>query len=199
MLIEETYFGWGQPTHSITCTAQSWDVDIRRDEGVHPLAHRDELQHDCPNPNCDHRNGFPRVTVRLVCRGCTVVHTVVGEELGRPLSTLTQTIGYGTRPRQLAGLYLWPGPLNPADHEVHEYLVSTRPVARLRPKDCVGQIGRHPTARGPQLWWARALRMQPPVPGRLDWRRRISELTSLDAAAQWIAAQTQTAPVEVTV
>ncbi len=194
--IEETYFGWQDLPHSIVCAQPVWEIDVRRDTGAHPLPHREDLQHDCPNPHCDHAGTFPRVTVRLICRSCDTVHLISGEDLGSTGICTTQTIGYGARPRQMAGLYLWPGPLG-AGYQVYEYLVSARPVGRLRPKDCVGQIGQHPTARGPQLWWARAIRTQPPVPGRLDWQRRTSEQPSLDAAAEWIAAALTHTTLEV--
>lgn len=213
MHLTDTYFRWNPLTHTIDCAAPAWDIDVRRDEGAHPLPHREDLQHACTNGNCGHASTFTRVTVRVICRSCGTAHLISGEDLGQ-VCTTTEAIGYGQPPRQLAGLYLWPsapvlygeGPGRSGyDDQPRSYLATTRLVERLTPEDCVGAIGRHPTARSKELWWARAVPI--PLPGRLaaaepclNFARRASELPSLDVAAAWIAAaQTQTAPVEVTV
>lgn len=212
MRLTDTYLGWDQLTHGINCAAPAWDIDVRREEGAHPLSHRQDLQHSCSNENCSHHNLFTRVTVRVICRSCTTAHLISGEDLTQERTT-TEAIGYGQPPRRMAGLYLWPsepvlfgyGPgTSGHDDQPRSYLATAHLVERVTPQDCVGVIGRHPTARSRELWWASAISI--PLPGRLtaeyglNWARRASELPSLDAAAEWIAAaQTQTAPVEVTV
>ncbi|WP_326729025.1 hypothetical protein [Streptomyces phaeochromogenes] len=208
MQLTDTYFGWQPLTHTNDCDRPAWEIDVRRDEGAHPLPHREDMRHSCTNDDCDHNNLFSRVTVRVICRSCHTAHVISGEELGQSCTT-TEALGYGEPPRHVAGLYLWPsepvlfgyGPGKSGhDDQPRSYLATTHLVDRLQPEHCVGVIGRHHTARHALRWWAGAIRQEARVPGRLDWQRRTTDLTSVAAAAEWIAtAQTQTAPVEVTV
>ncbi|WP_405960558.1 hypothetical protein OG235_24500 [Streptomyces sp. NBC_00024] len=199
-MIENTYFGWGQLPHTTTCTSPAWDVDVRHDLGTRPLTAA-ELTHHCPDEHCAHTGAFDRVTVRVICRSCGTAHVITGEALARTVTT-TQALGYGQAPRQIAGLYLWPGrPVlhgygpgrSGLDDQPYEYLVTTTLVDRLTPGDCVGAIGRHRTAGGHPRWWAGAIPTPPPLrvlpePGeyRLAWAHRTSDHTSPDEAATWI-------------
>lgn len=200
-MIEHTYFGWNQLTHTTTCTSPSWDVDVRHDLSTRPLT-VPEATHQCPDEHCAHSTAFDRVTVRVICRSCDTAHVITGEGLARTATT-TQALGYGQAPRQTAGLYLWPGrPVlhgwgpgpSGLDDQPHEYLVTTALVDRITPGDCIGAIGRHRTAGGKPRWWAGAIPTPPPLrvlpPAgeyRLAWARRTSDHTSPDEAAAWIA------------
>jgi hypothetical protein len=201
-VIETAYFGWSQLTHTDPCPAPSWDIDVRHDAGIRPHADR-AVTHGCPDQHCTHDSDFGRVTVRVICRGCDTAHVITGESLTRT-TTVTAALGYGQAPRQIAGLYLWPGrPVlhgwgpgpSGLDDQPHEYLVTTALTDRLTPGDCVGAIGRHRTAGGHPRWWAGAVQVPPPlrvVPPdgeyRLTWSHRTSDHTSPETAAAWIAA-----------
>lgn len=200
-MIEHTYFGWNQLTHTTTCASPSWDIDVRHDLGIRPLADGTIL-HGCPDQNCGHEGALDRVTVRVICRSCDTAHVITGESLTCTVTT-TQSLGYGQAPREVAGLYLWPGrPVlhgwgpgrSGLDDQPYEYLVTATLVDRLTPDDCVGAIGRHRTAGGKPRWWAGAVQTPPPPrihrePGeyRLAWARRASDHTTVDQAAAWIA------------
>lgn len=154
-MIEHTYFGWTQLSHTESCATPTWDIDVRHDTGIRPHADR-AVTHGCPDQHCTHDSDFGRVTVRVICRGCDTAHVITGESLARTVTT-TDALGYGQAPRQIAGLYLWPGrPVlhgwgpgaSGLDDQPHEYLVTTALVDRLTPGDCVGAIGRHRTAGG---------------------------------------------------
>ncbi|MGW0566132.1 hypothetical protein [Streptomyces tauricus] len=202
MLIEETYFGWDQFSHADGCTSPMWEAAARREQGAHPLSHRPELQHGCPNPHCDHATLFTRVTVRLICRGCDAVHLVSGEDATQQQTT-TRAYGYGQAPCELAGLYLYPGRSflygeGPGrsgwDDQPIAWLVTAAPVTgQLQREDCVGRISRWTNAAHQTQWRADAV--QTPLPGRLTaaehgmaFARRASDLTSIDEAAAYIAA-----------
>jgi hypothetical protein len=201
-VIEHTYFGWNQLTHTETCTSPSWDIDVRHDPGVRPLSDN-EVTHGCPDQRCTHTGALDRVTIRVICRSCDTAHLITGEALTRATTT-TAALGYGQAPRQTAGLYLWPGrPIlhghgpgrSGLDDQPYEYLVTTALLDRLTPEACVGAIGRHFNAAHKPLWWAAAIQTSPPLrvlpPAgdyRLAWKRRTNEHTSADQAAAWIAA-----------
>ncbi|MBE4790968.1 hypothetical protein [Streptomyces caniscabiei] len=201
-MIEHTYFGWNQLTHTDNCTDPAWTIDVRHDLGIRPLANGTIL-HGCPDQHCAHEGGLDRVTVRAVCRSCRTAHLITGEALTRTTTT-TDAIGYGQPPREIAGLYLWPsrpvlhghGPgRSGLDDQPHEYLVTTTPVDRLTPDDCIGAIGWHFNAARQNRWWAGAIQTPPPPriksqPGEycLAWARRSSDHTTVDQAAAWIAA-----------
>jgi hypothetical protein len=197
-VIEHTYFGWSQLTHTDPCPAPSWDIDVRHDAGIRPHADR-AVTHGCPDQHCTHDSDFGRVTVRVICRGCDTAHVITGESLTRT-TTVTAALGYGQAPRQIAGLYLWPG--RPvlhgwgSDDRVRQYLVTAELVDRLAPEHCVGSISGHFNAAGDRLWIASATAaaLVPPrspldgsVP-RLAFARRACDLASIEDAAAWIAA-----------
>ncbi|WP_314411427.1 hypothetical protein [Streptomyces sp. DSM 40484] len=215
MTIDDTYFGWNALAHTPDCTTPgpaSWEVQTRLDEGVHPLSHREDLQHSCPNLNCSHDNGFPRVTVRLVCRSCHTVHLISGENPTQDHTT-TAAHGYGEPPARMAGLYLYPGRAflygeGPGtsgwDDQPLQWLVTRDLPADglLVREDCVGRISRWTTAAHQQRWRADAV--QTPLPGRLTaaehgmaFARRESDFTSIDEAAAFIAAALTHNTVEV--
>ncbi|MEI5522485.1 hypothetical protein WB388_17940 [Streptomyces brasiliscabiei] len=200
-MIENAYFGWDELTHTTSCPSPRWDVDVRHDLGIRPVADG-AVRHGCSDQNCGHEGGLDRVTVRVICRSCDTAHVITGESLTRTVTT-TDALGYGQRPVQVAGLYLWPGrPVlhgygpgpSGLDDKPHEYLVTTALLDRLTPEDCVGAIGRHRTAGGHLRWWAGAIVTPPPPrirrqPGeyRLAWARRTSDNRTVDQAAAWIA------------
>lgn len=200
-MIEHTYFGWNQLTHTDTCADPSWDIDVRHDLGIRPLADGTVL-HGCPDQHCGHQGALDRVTVRAICRSCDTAHLITGEALTRTITT-TAALGYGQTPREVAGLYLWPsrpvlygyGPSRSGlDDQPHEYLVTTTLVDRLTPGDCVGAIGWHSNAARQARWWAGAIQTPPlrrlqaePGEYRLTWARRTTDHTTVDQAAAWIA------------
>lgn len=211
MLIEETYFGWTQFAHADGCTNPAWEPAVRREQGAHPLPDLPELRHECPNPHCDHTTLFTRITIRLICHGCGVVHLTSGEDAAQQQTT-TAAYGYGQPPRELAGLYLHPGRAfhygeGPGrtgwDDQPTEWLATTTPITgQLRREDCVGRISRWTNAARKTRWRADAV--QAPLPGRLtadehgmNFARRASDLTSIDEAATWIAAALTHNTVEV--
>ncbi|MDX2696238.1 hypothetical protein, partial [Streptomyces ipomoeae] len=169
-MIESTYFGWDQLTHTTTCQEPSWDVDVSHTLTTRPLADS-AITHGCPDQHCTHSGALDRVTIRVICRGCDTAHVISGEALTRTVTT-TAALGYGQPPRETAGLYLWPGrPVlhgwgpgpSGLDDQPHEYLVTTTRVDRLTPGDCVGAIGRHRTTLGAPRWWAGAIPTPPPL------------------------------------
>lgn len=202
MLIDDTYFGWDLLAHAADCDRPAWEAAIRRDQGAHPLAHREDLQHSCTNPNCDHKNLFTRITVRLICGTCHTVHLLGGEDPTQQQTT-TAAYGYGEPPARMAGLCLYPGQSlldgeGPGrsgwDDQPLEWLVTAGPTAGpLTREDCVGRISRWSNAARQTRWRADALQI--PLPGRLTadehgmaFARRASDLNSIAEAAAWIAA-----------
>lgn len=219
-MIETTYFGWAQPTHAQGCTDPNdsgWNVTERYDTGAHPPTHSTTATHACTlgPEHCSHNGEFPRLTLRLVCRaGCGAAHIFTGQYPTHE-PTATGALGYGQPPRQVAGLYLWPGAIplynepTATDPQPTTYLVTRDLVPQLTPAACIGRIGRYFDSVG-TYWW-RADVGQVPLPGRLtaaevghslSFARRETDLPSVEAAAAWIATAidpAQQRPVVVTV
>jgi hypothetical protein len=196
-LIEETYFGWDPLTHTVDCPNPVWDdVQIRRDEGARPVA-TGAAQHACANDICSHANTFGRVQVRLLCRDCGTVYTITGEGLTEACSHVSLT-GWGQRPRQVGGVWLWPDrPVIPGG-EPYEYLV-TRQSTDVTPATVYGFITRYRDTVGTPLWIASAVPDNPNTEmSTLRWRHTTRGLPTLDDAAAWIAtAETRTQPAVV--
>ncbi|MFF9285449.1 hypothetical protein [Streptomyces griseosporeus] len=187
-LIEEMYLGWQPLTHAIDCTSPVWDVaEVRHDTGGRILPTGAEA-HTCATDGCTHTATFARVQLRLLCRSCHTVYVLAGEDLG-VRHTTTAVTGWGQSPRQLAGLWLWPG--QPADHrhQPHQYLV-TREPSQVTRATLYGLITRYRDATGTPRWIAAAV---PDENGEhqlhtLRWRYRSAGLADLPEAADWIAS-----------
>ncbi|WP_190040364.1 hypothetical protein, partial [Streptomyces fructofermentans] len=152
-LIEDLYLGWEQLPHTATCERPAWDIDVRHDEGAHPLSHRADLQHDCST--CDHGPTFPRVTVRVICRSCQTVHLITGEGLGRSCTT-TEVLGYGQAPSQVSGVWLWPGQPSTPGSDPGSFLVTRDRVSRVTRASVAGLITGYWDSEGRTRWIAGA-------------------------------------------
>lgn len=124
------YFGWWSVDHAPGCRQPVWEVAVHTDprSGEH--------------------------TVRVLCRSCTRVELYSGVT-GRE-STSTRVTGYGQPPKQVAGVWLYPGPKSTGDEEPYEWLVTRvrKPVEQLKPGDVIGWIGRRSGPRGGRSWSA---------------------------------------------
>ena len=130
-LIESLYLGWSPLDHPVDCPSPTWDVvEIRHDEGGR-IVQTGAERHACANDTCSHDDTFGRVQLRLLCRDCGSVRTITGEGLTQ-VCTDTSLTGWGQAPRQVGGVWLWPGQPAAPGREPHDYLV-TREQADAAP------------------------------------------------------------------
>jgi hypothetical protein len=201
-IVRDLYLGWAGFAHEPGCTQPGWEPQLKIDRGRRGRLLVGDEPHACPAPDCGHDAAFRRFTVRLVCTGCGVVHTVSGEDVGVGRTTTT-LLGYGQQPLETEGVWLWPGEqtLPGHDDEPRDWLVTRTPLRPTEAEDVAGTISRHRTAGGHPRWQASAV-ADPTGPhgdDQLRWARRTSDLRTIPAAAAWIAAQYQPQTVEVTV
>jgi hypothetical protein len=201
-LIENLYLGWSPLHHPADCPRPTWDVvEMFHDDGVR-IVQTGAEHHACANDTCSHADTFGRVQLRLLCKDCGSVRTISGEGLSLAC-TDTSLTGWGQAPRQVGGVWLWPGQPAVPGGEPHDYLVTREPVESVSTASLYGIITRYRDADGLPRWIAGAL---PDEDGAhqvhsLRWRHRTTGLTDLTAAAAWIAAaETRTKrPLVVTV
>jgi len=187
--IRETYFGWRELSHHRDCLRPAWAIDVREDEGFRPSYGGARGQHDCTDEDCEHSSRYPRTTVRVICRSCRSAHVIRGEALS-DFHTTTKRVGFGEEPRRLAGLFLWPGEVW-FDNEPHEWLVTSRQVARVQRPDLAGRISEGRGPRGGKQYSAVAVPSAEGTYGYGEnrWARAHEGFKSLSAAAKWVAEQ----------
>jgi hypothetical protein len=187
-LIESLYLGWSPLDHPADCPNPTWDsVEIRHDEGGR-IVQTGAEHHACTNDTCSHADSFGRVQLRLLCRDCGSIRTITGEGLTQVPSTVADS-GWGLAPREVSGVWLWPGQPAAPGSEPHDYLVTLEQAAAVTTESLYGIITRYHDASGTPRWIAGAL---PDPDGKhqvhsLRWRHRTAGLADLDAAAAWIA------------
>lgn len=203
----DTYLGWEQPTHRKGCTRPVWDIGIRTEEDVvRPGSHMGAVaKHDCSDEFCSHRSTFTQTVVRLVCKSCGAAQEITGEKTEDTGISWTSTsmLGYGLKPRQAAGLLLWPAQpwldLGRANSpEPHDFVVTRLKVKTVTEDTVVGQITQGAGRQGGLLWTALAI---PHPDGQYGFGQRLrfihandgrgrggSPLRTIPAAARWIGA-----------
>ncbi|MGW0800317.1 hypothetical protein [Streptomyces sp. NPDC002692] len=201
-LARDLYLGWKPFAHEATCTNPLWEPEARTEQGFRGRLSHSEIPHGCLAEGCEHDSVYPRYVIRLVCAGCGAVHLIHGEDVGKDNRT-TALIGFGQPPRELHGVWLWPGEPNlpGVDDEPRDWLITRAPGRPRRAEDVAGTICRHRTAGELMRWEASAV-ADPTGPygdDQLRWARRQSGLRSVDSAADWIATQYQPQKVEVAV
>ncbi|MFF3891343.1 hypothetical protein [Streptomyces sp. NPDC001914] len=188
-LIDDIYLGWSPLHHGPTCAQPTWDkVEVRHDLGAR-IVQTGAEHHTCANDDCRHSDTFGRVQVRLLCRDCGTVATLTGENL-TTVFTPGADSGWTQAPREVAGVWLWPGQPALPSAEPHDYLVTREPADTVTIDNVYGLITRHRDATGAPHWIAAAL-PDPAGPHQvhtLRWRHRTSGITVLAEAAAWIAA-----------
>lgn len=191
-LIEDLYLGWQPLTHTLDCPTPAWDVaELRFDDGIRRVGAHVE-PHACATEGCSHADGFPRVQLRLLCRNCQTVYTVSGEALST-LCTTTSLTGWGQPPRQVAGVWLWPGQPADAEHQPHDYLVTRDRVTQVTPANLAGIITKYWDSEGRPRWIAGA-DLNPDGAHQihsLRWTHRSAGLETLDEAVRWVATDRQ--------
>ncbi|MFE5140393.1 hypothetical protein ACFRDV_22395 [Streptomyces fagopyri] len=201
-LARDLYLGWTPFAHEPACTNPVWEPEARMEHGLRGRLNVADQAHGCPAEGCEHDNVYPRYVIRLVCAGCGVVHLIRGEDVGKDRLT-TAKIGFGQPPREIHGVWLWPGEQNlpGIDDEPRDWLITRAPVRPRQADDVAGTICRHRTAGGLLRWQASAIADStgPYGDDQLRWARRQSDLRSADSAAEWIATQYQPQKVEVAV
>jgi hypothetical protein len=186
-LITETYFGWNPLAHAPACPTPVWDdAQVLHSKGVRPGSYGAE-RHACGTGDCGHADTFDRVQMRLLCRDCDTVITISGESLVQVISHTSAT-GWGQRPVEVAGVWLWPGRPVIEGGQPHQYLV-TRQAQTVTPETLYGIVTAYRDAKGARRWIAAAV----PDPGgahqisTLRWRYASNGLDDLEQAAAWIA------------
>ncbi|MEU3463577.1 hypothetical protein ABZ721_26975 [Streptomyces sp. NPDC006733] len=193
---QDAYLGWTELEHADGCGRPSWAVDTRTEFNLYRPRHGGP-EHRCPAEECEHGDRYSETTVRIVCPSCGTARLLAAEAEQLTRSS-AQELATGQRPRQEAGLYLWPSSplLHSLDPGPYEFLVSRTRVERLREEDVIGWIGRRQGPRGGSRFDA-VVGPSPCGPygsDRLRWTTVETDLPSLTAAAQWIAARTRTPP-----
>jgi hypothetical protein len=187
-LIEDIYLGWSPLSHGPDCERPVWDeVEVRRDEGARIVTTGAE-HHTCSNTDCSHSDLFGRVQVRLRCRNCDAVCTITGESLTTVFTSGSDS-GWTRTPRQMAGVWLWPGQAAGPGGEPHDYLVTRERADTVTTDNLHGIITRHRDSTGAPRWIAAALH-DPDGEHQvhtLRWRHRTAGITELTDAAAWIA------------
>ncbi|MGW6210991.1 hypothetical protein [Streptomyces sp. NPDC055109] len=186
-LIESLYLGWSPLSHGPGCPSLTWDsVEILRDEGGRIVQSGAE-RHACANADCSHTDTFTRVQLRLLCRDCSTVRTITGENLtDDPISI--EDSGWGLAPREVSGVWLWPGQPVISGGEPNDYLV-TRTADGVTTENLYGIISGHREADNIRRWIAAALPDPDGPHGEhsLRWQYRTAGLADVAAAAAWIA------------
>jgi hypothetical protein len=194
---------WQPLGHQADCAKPVWEVDQQTVADALRPRHEGS-EHSCPNEECGHRAHYDRITLRVLCRSCGIVHLISGEEYTTRTTTTVRT-GYGQPPKRVAGLWLYPGPpllrLRGYDSP-GAYLCSRQKVDRLSEQDIVGVITEGRGKRGRTVWHA-AIKPEffPPdrgLTGYADWAKNSGEkpFTSVAGAAKWVAAALDEAAVE---
>ena len=202
-LVRDLYLDWLYFPHRRGCPQPAWEAQLKLDHGRRGrLTGTEEQVHACTAEECLHANEFRRYKVRLVCRACTAVHTISGEDVGIDRKT-TAAYGYGNSPREAEGLWLWPGeqPIPGFKEDPDDWLVTRTPDMPVQAADVAGTIESYFTAGHHTRWKAQAI-ADPDGPHggeQLRWARRQNELHSVEQAAAWIAAQYKPQTVEVAV
>ncbi|MCI3277562.1 hypothetical protein [Streptomyces cylindrosporus] len=201
-IVRDLYLGWTDINHGQDCPLPVWEPQLCVDQGLRGRLLVQDQVHGCQAEECDHANVFSRFTIRLVCRSCTTVHLIHGEEVAMTTTT-TPAYGYGQAARELEGLWLWPGERLAAGRveAPREYLVTRTPNIPTRAADVAGTISQYPNSQYRKRWQASAI-SDPTGPygdDQLRWARRRNELDTVDEAAAWISAQYQPQIVEVAV
>ncbi|MFI1535481.1 hypothetical protein [Streptomyces anandii] len=201
-IVQDLYLGWTDLDHQQDCPLPVWEPQLRIDQGRRGRLLAHDHDHGCPVEECDHANLFRRFTVRLVCRSCSAVHIITGQDVGISRTT-TQVYGFGQPALETDGLWLWPGQqtLPGVDGEPREWVITRTPDRPCEPADVDGLICRYLSSGGHRRWQASAI-ADPTGPygdDQLRWARRSSEHRSVSQAAAWIAAQYQPQTVEVAV
>ncbi|WP_405924907.1 hypothetical protein [Streptomyces sp. NBC_00035] len=187
-LIEDLYLGWQPLTHTDTCPRPVWDtVELRHDEGGR-IVQTGADHHACDNDDCSHADTFGRVQLRLLCKDCGTVYTITGEGLTQ-VCTHTSLTGWGQKPTQVGGVWLWPGQPSVPGGEPHDYLVTRDRADTVTTDNLYGLITKYRDADGAPRWIAGAL---PDRDGAhhvssLRWKHRSAGLHDLAEAAAWIA------------
>ncbi|MCZ4123370.1 hypothetical protein [Streptomyces sp. H39-S7] len=192
---QDAYLGWTELEHADGCGKPSWVVDSRTEYHLY-RPHHGGPGHRCPAEECEHGGRHSETTIRVVCRSCGTARLLVSEAEQLTRSTARDLVS-GQPPREVAGLYLWPS--SPVFYNrgpgPYEFLVSRTRVERLREEDVIGWIGRRHGPRGGDLYDAVAgpHPCGPYGSERLRWTRVETDLRSVAAAAEWIAARTPAA------
>ncbi|WP_369043420.1 hypothetical protein [Streptomyces sp. Midd1] len=197
--VQSTYLGWSGFLHATDCKKPSWDAQMQTESMLGPDA---RLSRACNNEDCSHGDHVEMTTFRLVCHSCRRAHVLTGEISSESYTTVDR-IGYGSVPRKIAGLLLWPGQpwfrAGRASHEhPHDFLVTRAGVTRVAESDVVGCIYLWKGKLG-GLTWAAAAVQDPDgtfAPGKLRWRRVSEGLRTPTAAAKFIAAEVAAADGE---
>ncbi|OEV13022.1 hypothetical protein AN218_05610 [Streptomyces nanshensis] len=198
---------WQPLAHGPDCAKPVWEIDQQTASDA-LRSRRGGPEHACPNEECNHRDRYDRITVRVLCRSCGRVHLLNGEEHTARTTTTVRT-GYGQAPKRVAGLWLYPGPplldWDWEDAGPSGYLCAREKVARLTEEDIVGGIGEGRGPRGGTIWSAGALStFGPSVTGRaaphVTWARTSGDKTfaTVAAAAKWVKAEVDAAAASVT-
>lgn len=202
-LARDLYLDWLAFPHRRGCQQPAWEAQLKMDHGHRGrLLDTEDQVHACTAEGCLHANDFRRYTVRLVCRGCTAVHIISGEDVGIDRMT-TAAYGYGAAARETEGLWLWPGEQkSPGHHQLpQDWVVTRTPDVPVRAIDIAGTIASYLTAGHHTRWKACAIPDPDGLHGgdQLRWARCQRELRSVDQAAAWIADQYKPQIVEVAV
>jgi hypothetical protein len=194
---------WQPFAHREDCAKPVWEIDQQTVADA-LRSRRGGPEHACPNEECSHRDHHDRIAVRVLCRSCGIVHLIGGEEYTTRTTTTVRT-GYGQPPKNVAGLWLYPGPplLDLRDYTTPgAYLCSRERVDRLSEKDIVGAVTEGRGKRGGTIWHAAiGPEFSPPargLSGYATWAKNSGEktFTSVTAAAKWVAAELDAAASE---
>lgn len=200
-LVQDLYLDWRGFPHRRGCPQPTWEPQLKMDHGWRGrLLDTDDQVHGCTAEGCLHANQFRRYKVRLVCRSCTAIHTISGEDVGIDRTTAA-AYGYGNPPREIEGLWLWPGAQGIHGSDPQDWLVTRTPAEPVQAADVAGTIQSYLTAGHHTRWRAQAV-ADPDGPhggDQLRWARCQRELRSVDQGAAWIAAQYTPQTVEVAV
>ncbi|MCX5285981.1 hypothetical protein [Streptomyces sp. NBC_00198] len=192
--VQDSYLGWHDLVHAPLCKRPAWEAQTQVDE----WATRDgagATSHACGNEDCDHGNRFELTTIRLVCRSCGMVRILAGEVRSESHTTV-ERLGYGSAPRKVGSLLLWPGQpwfrVGRMHHDhPHDFLVTQSGVTHVEQADVVGCIYLWKGKLGATTWSAAAV--QDPngtfAPGKLRWKRVTEGLRTATAGAKFIAAE----------
>lgn len=184
------YFGWERPDHAAGCARPAWDVTVR-ERADEVRLRRGGAAHDCPGHECGHGGRYDEVTVRLVCWSCGAARVITGEQSAGRTRMSAAELGYGTRPRRVRGLYLWPcRPLLEGGPPTG-YLVTAADAVPRVPGDLVAAVQQGRGPRGGLAW--SALAVPDPaggyggyVTGGARFAAAVDGLRSEAAAVRWI-------------